>query len=200
LVSGFCESGDLPRNHRKQRFQNHIRKKKKMAVAALVLGIVGLVISFIPCLGLYGLFLTVPGLIFGLVGISKAKKAKAGMGLAIAGLICSLIGTAIAGWQFYVIKHAATGLSEAIDKAAKDANKAAKDADNAKEIEKQKEPGNKLNEEGNKKATEVVQKANEAAQKANDAAQKANDAAQKASEAVQKAADEAKGALKSLGL
>ena len=111
-----------------------------MGIASMVLGIVGLVISFIPCLGTYGIFLTVPGLVLGAVAIAKASKnGGAGKGVAVAGLVCSIIGSVIAGWQWYAINKASKELSgsfgelsKALESAAKDAqknlDKAAKDA------------------------------------------------------------------------
>jgi RsiW-degrading membrane proteinase PrsW (M82 family) len=61
-----------------------------MAVAALVLGILALVLFFIwflaPIMGLLAI-------IFGAVGISKANKIGGkGKGMAIAGLVCGVIG------------------------------------------------------------------------------------------------------------
>lgn len=100
-----------------------------MGVASLVLGIVGLVFSFIPCLGMYGIGLTIPGVVLGAIAISKAKKNNGqGKGLAIAGLVCSIIGSAIAGWQCYVIYQASQSsglqeLSKAFEEAAKEAAK-----------------------------------------------------------------------------
>ena len=97
-----------------------------MGVASLVLGIVGLVFSFIPCLGSWGIFLTVPGVILGAVGLASAAKKNAPKGLAIAGLVCSIIGSAIAGYQWYVLHKASdaiTELGKAMDEAAKDAKR-----------------------------------------------------------------------------
>lgn len=65
-----------------------------MAVAALVLGIIGLLISWIPVLGL---LLPVLALIFGILGLNRAKRGEAGnRGLAIAGIVLGGIGLAIA--------------------------------------------------------------------------------------------------------
>ena len=110
-----------------------------MGIASMVLGIVGLVISFIPCLGTYGIFLTVPGLVLGAGAITKASKnGGAGKGVAVAGLVCSIIGSVIAGWQWYAINKASKELSgsfgelsKALESAAKDVNKAATEADKA---------------------------------------------------------------------
>lgn len=108
-----------------------------MGVASLVLGIVGIVFSFIPCLGMYALFLTIPGVILGAIGLVSASKKKAPKGLAIAGLVCSIIGSTVAGYQYYVISEAVDSTTElgkafsdlgkdlgnAIDEAAKEAQK-----------------------------------------------------------------------------
>jgi hypothetical protein len=68
-----------------------------MPIAALVLGIVGLVLSLIPCLGMYALPLTLLAIILGALGMKDA----AGRGLAIAGLACGIIGTCAAAWWLY---------------------------------------------------------------------------------------------------
>ncbi len=66
-----------------------------MGIASLVLGIVGLVFCWIPCLLWWSLALMIPGLILGIVGVKKAKLIGKGKGLAIAGLVCNIIGLAI---------------------------------------------------------------------------------------------------------
>lgn len=67
-----------------------------MGVTALVLGIVGLVFSFIPVIGVIAWPLVILGVIFGGVGISKAGKAPGTpKGTAVAGLTCSLVGLVI---------------------------------------------------------------------------------------------------------
>lgn len=94
-----------------------------MSVAALVLGIVGLVFSFVPCFGVYALFIAVPGIVFGALGLRKALKENGkDKGLAIAGLVCAIIGTAIAGWQWYTLNQVSNAAKD-IDKALNDATK-----------------------------------------------------------------------------
>lgn len=75
-----------------------------MAIAALVLGIVGLVCSFVPCLGMYAIPLTLLGVLFGALGLRAPKDGSParGKGMAIAGLICGGIGTLIASYWIYV--------------------------------------------------------------------------------------------------
>ena len=60
-----------------------------LAVAGLVLGILGLVFCFVP---FFGWVLAILGIIFGAVGISKANKVGRGKGMAIAGLVCGALG------------------------------------------------------------------------------------------------------------
>ena len=61
-----------------------------MAILSLVLGIVGLVLSIIPIIGLFAFLFAIPSIILGIMALVKAiKNHTAGKGLAIAGLICS---------------------------------------------------------------------------------------------------------------
>ena len=56
-----------------------------MAVAALVLGIVGLLLPI----------LSVLALIFGGIGMSKANQGASGKGMAVAGLVLGILGTLV---------------------------------------------------------------------------------------------------------
>ena len=118
-----------------------------MGVASLVLGIVAIIISFIPCLGIYALVPSIIGLLLGLFGIISACKANPpkGKGLAIAGFVLSIIATIVAGWQYHVLSQAVdessefgkamSNLAKAIDDASKKATEAAAQAQ--KEADKQ---------------------------------------------------------------
>lgn len=102
-----------------------------MPIAALVLGIVGLLFSLVPCLGMYALPLTVLAVIFGAVGMKK----PAGKGMAIAGLVCGVVGTAVAAYWLYayltikgavedeIDKQGKKAVEEMFDKAAEELNK-----------------------------------------------------------------------------
>jgi|GEM_PF-2569079 len=81
-----------------------------MGIAALVLGILGLVVSIIPFIGMYALPLAVIAVILGALGRKKIPS-----GLATAGLILGLLGTAIGGWWVYANHKVANALQEEID-------------------------------------------------------------------------------------
>jgi uncharacterized membrane protein YccC len=85
---------------------------KGLGIAGLVLGILAAVVSFVPCLGMYAMFPGIIGLVLSIISIVQANKASASKGMAIAGLVCSLVGCAIAGWQYSKIS---AGLEELKD-------------------------------------------------------------------------------------
>lgn len=64
-----------------------------MAVTAMVLGIIGVVLFWIPVLGW---ILAILAIIFGGVGIAQAnKRAGSGKGMAIAGLVLGIVSIAL---------------------------------------------------------------------------------------------------------
>lgn len=58
-----------------------------MGVAALIMGILSIVVAFIPCLGLLAFFTAIVAIILGAIGISQASRADAPKGLGIGGLV-----------------------------------------------------------------------------------------------------------------
>jgi hypothetical protein len=82
-----------------------------MGLVGMILGILAVVISFVPCLGVYAIYPGIVGIIFSALGLRKVKK-----GMAIAGLVCSLLGTGIATWQFYTIKQGVEELNKDMEK------------------------------------------------------------------------------------
>ena len=87
-----------------------------MPIAALVLGIVGLVLSLVPCLGMYAIPLTLIAVILGALGM----KAPTGRGMAIAGLVCGIIGTCVAGWWIYAYLTVKTASEDGLKQLEKD--------------------------------------------------------------------------------
>jgi len=72
-----------------------------LAVAGLVMGILSLVLFWIPFLGI---LLGLLGLIFGGIGIGRANKVGKGKGMAIAGLVMGIIGLLLGlAWIFLLV-------------------------------------------------------------------------------------------------
>ena len=71
---------------------------KGFGIAALVLGILSIVflcLSWHPVFALIDLVLSIFAIVLGAVGMSRAKKSHASAGLAIAGLVCGIVGTVL---------------------------------------------------------------------------------------------------------
>lgn len=70
------------------------RQGNGAAAAALVLGVIAVVIAWVPLLVVVGVVLAVLALVFGGRGLRRSRETGSGRGLAIAGLVCG--GTALA--------------------------------------------------------------------------------------------------------
>ena len=86
-----------------------------MAVAALVCGIVGAVLAFIPFLFFVGLILGILAIVFGAIGLSRANKGASGKGMAIAGLILGAVSLALGIFGAIVLNRAAHELVDISD-------------------------------------------------------------------------------------
>ncbi|MBL7916890.1 MAG: hypothetical protein JNM96_00740 [Bacteroidia bacterium] len=75
---------------------------KGLGLSGLIVGIVAVLFSFIPCLGMYAIIPAVVGIILSAISMSQAGKAGAPKGMAIGGLICSVVAVLIALYWVYV--------------------------------------------------------------------------------------------------
>ncbi|MFK0020790.1 DUF4190 domain-containing protein [Streptomyces sp. NPDC090798] len=87
-----------------------------LATTALVLGIIAVVVSFIPVLNVVVWPLAILGIIFGAIGLSKAGKVRKGKGAGITGLVTS----AVAIIMFFAMNAL---FFSAVDKASKELDK-----------------------------------------------------------------------------
>jgi hypothetical protein len=85
-----------------------------LAVAGFVLGLIGLLGSWIPVLNILGLVLGVVGVILAGIGLAKSKRSGAGKGLSIAGIVLGLLAVVLAILVNVVFVSA---VDEAIDEA-----------------------------------------------------------------------------------
>ncbi|MDD3223760.1 MAG: hypothetical protein PHX70_03465 [Clostridium sp.] len=73
-------------------------KNDDMAIATLVVGIVGLILSFVPILNFFGIFFCIIGIIIGIktkVKISKSETIIKGDSLATSGIVLCIMGMII---------------------------------------------------------------------------------------------------------
>jgi hypothetical protein len=90
-----------------------------LGLTGFVVGLVGLVISFIPLVGVVAWPLVILGIIFSAIGISKAVKGRAtNKGLAITGLVVSIVGLAATILWTAVIKTANDEITEEANREA----------------------------------------------------------------------------------
>lgn len=78
-----------------------------MGVASLVLGIVSLVFGFIPFCGIIAIIPAFIGLILGIVDAVKKSKSQEPKGMAIAGIVLSVIAIVVIAWWVLVVAAAA---------------------------------------------------------------------------------------------
>ena len=81
-----------------------------MGVAALVLGIISIIIGFIPLCGSIALLPAIIGLILGIVDVVLKSKKGEPKGVSIAGLILSAIAIAFIVFWVFVFGAAASGI------------------------------------------------------------------------------------------
>ena len=74
-----------------------------MGVAALVIGIISMILGFIPFCGAIAFIPAIIGIILAIVDIVKKKKAGEKKGVAIAGLVLSIIAVVVISvWSFVI--------------------------------------------------------------------------------------------------
>ncbi|HZY35458.1 MAG TPA: hypothetical protein VFE53_02350, partial [Mucilaginibacter sp.] len=78
-----------------QNQNNNSNIHQALGVISLIVGILGFILSFIPCFGVYAIYLGVPGLGCGIAAIIMARKVNAAIGLATAGLVMSFLATVV---------------------------------------------------------------------------------------------------------
>ena len=94
-----------------------VQAKNGLGVAALVCGIVGLVLSLIPLLFVVGLPLAILAIVFGFVGMRRVKRGEAtNRGMAITGVVTGLIALVIAIIAIASIGAAANDLDNELQK------------------------------------------------------------------------------------
>ena len=81
-----------------------------MGIASLILGILSLLICWIPCVNYFAFIPAIIGVILGIVDIVKKNKSGDKKGLAIAGLVLSIIAVVVICIWTFVIGAAASSV------------------------------------------------------------------------------------------
>ncbi|MFA6770643.1 MAG: hypothetical protein WCR71_05665 [Bacteroidales bacterium] len=79
--------------------QNANNMHTVFSVLSLIIGILGFIFCFIPCFGAYAIYAGIAGTVCGIIGVNMSQKAKAGIGMAVAGIVLSVLAGLIALWQ-----------------------------------------------------------------------------------------------------
>ncbi len=87
---------------------------KSLGIAGLIVGIVSVLFSVIPCLGMWAIIPAIVGIVISAISMSQAGKAGAPKGMAIGGLICSIIALLVAAYWIYAWAFIASTASGAI--------------------------------------------------------------------------------------
>jgi hypothetical protein len=88
---------------------------KGLGIAGLIIGIIALLISFIPLFGIIAVYVGGLALILSIIGLILAVQKKASKGLIIAALIISALSVGIAYWQYSRIAGALDDVQEQLD-------------------------------------------------------------------------------------
>lgn len=81
-----------------------------MGVASLVLGIVAAIIGCIPWCGMIALVPAIIGIVLGAVDYTKKKKAGEPKGMALAGMILSIIAVCIIVMYYFLVISVGTAM------------------------------------------------------------------------------------------
>lgn len=76
-----------------------------LGITSLILGILGLVVSLIPCIGAFSGPVSFLGIISGGIGTFLARKQKASTNMAVIGLVLSILALIFAARQAYFFSH-----------------------------------------------------------------------------------------------
>ncbi len=92
---------------------------KMLGIIAFAISLLVLLVSIIPILGTFGIFIGVPSLILAVIALIISNKRKGKKGLIIAAIIISFIANAVSGWQLYYEMNSRTeieSLNNTLDK------------------------------------------------------------------------------------
>jgi len=96
---------------------------KGLGMAGLIVGIVALLFSFIPCVGMYAALPAIVAIVLSVISMRQASKIAAPKSMATAGLICAIIALLIAAYWIYLAYYVVHNSSDAMLKINEELNK-----------------------------------------------------------------------------
>lgn len=87
-----------------------------MAVVGFVFGLIGMLGSFIPCIGSLAFYIGIPAALISAIALGIAYSQNAKKTFAIVALTISLIGVIISGWQYFTIISAGEKAKQELQK------------------------------------------------------------------------------------
>ncbi|MEL7975771.1 DUF4190 domain-containing protein [Isoptericola sp. F-RaC21] len=96
------------------------RRGNAMAITGFVIAVVALLLCFIPIINNFAFFLALVGLVFGIIGLVKTRKGAAHKGIAIAGVILSVLSGAGVLVSQTIYGNALDSLSDDLEASASD--------------------------------------------------------------------------------
>lgn len=91
-----------------------------MSVIGFVFGLIGMLGSFIPCIGALAFFIGIPAAIISAIGLGIAYSQNAKKTFAIVAVTISLIGVAVSGFQYFSIMGAGNEAKRLLDQYRKE--------------------------------------------------------------------------------
>lgn len=89
----------------KSKLKDMENKTNGLSIGGLVVGIIALLLSFVPCIGMFGGILALVGLILSFIGFRSAKDAGGPTTMAIIGMVLSGLAIIIAvAWGAFIAK------------------------------------------------------------------------------------------------
>ena len=77
-----------------------------VSVVGFVFGLIGMLASFIPCLGSLAFYISIPASVVSGIGVGMAYSQNAKKTFAIVALTISLIGLVVSGFQYFALMSA----------------------------------------------------------------------------------------------
>jgi hypothetical protein len=105
----------IKKNKMEQNSTTNSGAGKSLGVAGLVIGIISLIFSCIPCLGVWAIVPAIVGVILSAVSMKQAG-AGGSKGMAMAGLVCSIAAILIACYWMYLMFFGASQIMNEIEK------------------------------------------------------------------------------------